>query len=150
MVIFGSIPDATINGQHLRGVKMQYLPDLNTDMSSACENLQVSLPLVRQFVSKVEESALGVKVVKGVRPDQQLVKVVNDELVNLMGGEKQDLNEPRLGPQVHRAHPWRFGGDSWTCCPVAVDAGFLCAVMPYLQLACGAQTRFPMPGGSCT
>ncbi|KAK9837742.1 hypothetical protein WJX74_004050 [Apatococcus lobatus] len=60
----------------------------------------VSLPLVRQFVKKVEESALGVKVVKGVRPDQQLVKVVNDELVSLMGGEKQDLNEPRLGPQV--------------------------------------------------
>lgn len=62
--------------------------------------MQVSLPLVRQFVKKVEESALGVKVVKGVRPDQQLVKVVNDELVSLMGGEKQDLNEPRLGPQV--------------------------------------------------
>lgn len=51
-------------------------------------------------MKKVEESALGVKVVKGVRPDQQLVKVVNDELVSLMGGEKQDLNEPRLGPQV--------------------------------------------------
>ncbi len=53
-------------------------------------------------MAKVEESALGVKVVKGVKPDQQLVKVVNDELVNLMGGEKQDLNEPRIGPQVRQ------------------------------------------------
>lgn len=62
--------------------------------------LQVSLPVVRKFVKQVEESALGVKVVKGVRPDQQLVKVVNDELIDLMGGEQQGLVSPAKGPQV--------------------------------------------------
>ena len=35
----------------------------------------VSLPVVRRFVSKVEEAALGERVVKGVAPDQKLVKV---------------------------------------------------------------------------
>ncbi|CAL5228389.1 g11512 [Coccomyxa viridis] len=60
----------------------------------------VSLPIVRQFVKSVEEKALGVKVLKGVRPDQQLVKVVNDQLVELMGGQQEDLNDPKDGPQV--------------------------------------------------
>ncbi|CAL8466014.1 g5550 [Coccomyxa elongata] len=60
----------------------------------------VSLPVVRQFVSSVEAKALGTKVIKGVRPDQQLVKVVNDQLVELMGGQQEDLNDPKDGPQV--------------------------------------------------
>ncbi|KAK9902214.1 hypothetical protein WJX75_007861 [Coccomyxa subellipsoidea] len=60
----------------------------------------VSLPVVRQFVKSVEETALGTKVLKGVRPDQQLVKVVNDQLVELMGGQQEDLNDPKDGPQV--------------------------------------------------
>lgn len=51
-------------------------------------------------MKSVEETALGTKVLKGVRPDQQLVKVVNDQLVELMGGQQQDLNDPKDGPQV--------------------------------------------------
>ena len=62
---------------------------------------QVSLPVVRRFVARVEEKALGIKVLKGVKPDQQLVKVVNDELVELMGGKAEGLVETRAGtPQV--------------------------------------------------
>ncbi len=61
---------------------------------------QVSLPTVRQFVKRVEEKALGVRVIKGVKPEQMLVRVVNDELVELMGGQKEGLNDPDDGPQV--------------------------------------------------
>ncbi|KAL4537855.1 hypothetical protein Ndes2437B_g08950 [Nannochloris sp. 'desiccata'] len=43
----------------------------------------VSLPVVRRFVAKVEQEALGAKVTKGVSPDQQLVKVVYDQLRKL-------------------------------------------------------------------
>lgn len=63
-------------------------------------DLQVSLPIVRQFVKAVEEKALGVQVIKGVKPEQMLVRVVNDELVELMGGKKEDLVDPDSGPQV--------------------------------------------------
>ena len=62
--------------------------------------LQVSLPTVRKFVKSLEEKALGTKVVKGARPDQQLVKVVNDELIALMGGKQAELNVPNDGPQA--------------------------------------------------
>lgn len=60
----------------------------------------MSLPVVRKFVKQVQETALGIKVVKGVTPDQQLVKVVSDQLIELMGGEQQDLVKPAKGPQV--------------------------------------------------
>ena len=61
----------------------------------------VSLPVVRRFVSKVEKAALGAKVTKGVTPDQQLVKVVYDELRELMGGDAATLTVPSGGdPQV--------------------------------------------------
>ena len=55
---------------------------------------------MRTFIKKVEESALGVQVIKGIKPDQQLVKVVNDQLIDLMGGQKQELVEPKKGPQA--------------------------------------------------
>jgi signal recognition particle subunit SRP54 len=74
----------------------------------------VSLPIVRQFVKSVEEKALGVKVLKGIRPDQQLVKVVNDQLVELMGGQQEDLNDPKDGPQVCPGEYWLYG-TSQTC-----------------------------------
>ena len=51
----------------------------------------VSLPVVRGFVSKVEKAALGAEVTKGVTPDQQLVKVVYDQLRELMGGSVATL-----------------------------------------------------------
>ena len=59
-------------------------------------------------MAKVEEKALGIKVVKGVKPDQQLVKVVNDELVELMGGKAEGHVETRPGtPQVReRRRGW--------------------------------------------
>ena len=65
---------------------------------------------MRQFVKSVEETALGVKVLKGVRPDQQLVKVVNDQLIQLMGGQQEDLNDPKEGPQVLIA---ALHGNAW-------------------------------------
>ncbi|GFR45739.1 hypothetical protein Agub_g7155 [Astrephomene gubernaculifera] len=46
----------------------------------------VSLPVVRRFVKRVEERALGTKVIQGVTPDVQFVKVVSSELIELMGG----------------------------------------------------------------
>lgn len=61
----------------------------------------VSLPVVRRFVSQVEQAALGAKVTKGVTPDQQLVKVVYDQLRELMGGSAATLALPQGGdPQV--------------------------------------------------
>lgn len=61
----------------------------------------VSLPVVKEFMSHVKEKALGEKVIKSIRPDQQLVKIVYDELVNLLGAEAEtELNFKAVPPVV--------------------------------------------------
>jgi signal recognition particle subunit SRP54 len=46
----------------------------------------VSLKVVRQFIASVQEKALGADVLKGLNPAQQVVKIVHDELVEILGG----------------------------------------------------------------
>ncbi|KAK8492348.1 hypothetical protein V6N13_035199 [Hibiscus sabdariffa] len=60
----------------------------------------VSLPVVRRFVQAVSDQAVGVGLIRGVKPDQQLVKIVSDELVKLMGGEVSELVFSKSGPTV--------------------------------------------------
>ncbi|KAG5553329.1 hypothetical protein RHGRI_011259 [Rhododendron griersonianum] len=70
------------------------------DIRRALLEADVSLPVVRRFVQAVSEQAVGVGVIRGVTPDQQLVKIVSDELVKLMGGEVSELVFAKSGPSV--------------------------------------------------
>ncbi|CAM6082113.1 unnamed protein product [Calypogeia fissa] len=70
------------------------------DIRRALLEADVSLPVVRKFVKNVSEKAVGTEVIRGVRPDQQLVKVVNDELVSLMGGAMAGIEYAKSGPTV--------------------------------------------------
>ena len=54
----------------------------------------VALPVVRRFIDAVTEKAIGSEVLKSVTPGQQVVKIVNDELVEMLGGSGDDA-EPR-------------------------------------------------------
>ena len=57
----------------------------------------VALPVVRDFISKVRERAVGSEVLSSVTPGQQVVKIVNDVLVEALGGEGAvplNLNAP--------------------------------------------------------
>ncbi|KAG0485813.1 hypothetical protein HPP92_009892 [Vanilla planifolia] len=70
------------------------------DIRRALLEADVSLPVVRRFVQSVSDQAVGVGLIRGVRPDQQLVKIVYDELVKLMGGEVSDLVISKSGTTV--------------------------------------------------
>lgn len=52
----------------------------------------VNLRVVKSFISKIKDKAEGEEVLKGVNPSQQLVKIVHDELVELLGKELSPLN----------------------------------------------------------
>jgi len=52
----------------------------------------VNLRVVKAFISKIKDKAEGEEVLKGVNPSQQLVKIVHDELVELLGRELSPLN----------------------------------------------------------
>lgn len=49
----------------------------------------VALPVVRDFIASVEEDAVGDRVLRSVTPGQQVVKIVHDGLVDMLGGEGQ-------------------------------------------------------------
>ncbi|XP_010490887.1 PREDICTED: signal recognition particle 54 kDa protein, chloroplastic [Camelina sativa] len=70
------------------------------DIRRALLEADVSLPVVRRFVQSVSDQAVGMGVIRGVKPDQQLVKIVHDELVKLMGGEVSELQFAKTGPTV--------------------------------------------------
>lgn len=60
----------------------------------------VNLQVVKDFVAQVQEKALGADVVSGVRPDQQFIKIVYDELLEVMGDTNVPLAEATEAPTV--------------------------------------------------
>ncbi|MGF7147417.1 signal recognition particle subunit SRP54 [Sphingomonas zeicaulis] len=60
----------------------------------------VALPVVRDFVDKVTEQAIGQQVLKSVTPGQQVVKIVNDALVEMLGSEASELSVDVTPPAV--------------------------------------------------
>ncbi|MEH0550136.1 signal recognition particle protein [Streptomyces sp. B21-101] len=60
----------------------------------------VALPVVRTFIKNVKERALGAEVSKALNPAQQVLKIVNDELVTILGGETRRLRFAKQPPTV--------------------------------------------------
>jgi signal recognition particle subunit SRP54 len=52
----------------------------------------VALPVVRDFVDKVTEQAVGAQVLRSITPGQQVVKIVHDALVDMLGADASELN----------------------------------------------------------
>lgn len=60
----------------------------------------VALPVVRRFIDQVSEQAVGQSVLKSVTPGQQVVKIVNDALVDMLGGGTAELDLNAAPPVV--------------------------------------------------
>ncbi|MGN2366046.1 signal recognition particle protein [Streptomyces luridiscabiei] len=60
----------------------------------------VALPVVRAFIANVKERARGVEVSQALNPAQQVVKIVNEELVSILGGETRRLRFAKNPPTV--------------------------------------------------
>ncbi|GAA2717689.1 MULTISPECIES: signal recognition particle protein [Streptomyces] len=60
----------------------------------------VALPVVRAFIKQVKERALGAEVSKALNPAQQFVKIVNEELIGILGGETRRLRFAKQPPTV--------------------------------------------------
>ena len=60
----------------------------------------VALPVVRDFVEKVTEQAVGQSVLRSITPGQQVVKIVNDALVDMLGAEASELKVDVTPPAV--------------------------------------------------
>src|SRR6185312_6796551 len=60
----------------------------------------VALPVVRAFIARIKERAKGAEVSGALNPAQQVVKIVNDELINILGGETRRLRLAKEPPTV--------------------------------------------------
>ena len=57
----------------------------------------VNFKVVKQFINAVKEKALGEKVISGINPEEQFIKIVNDELASIMGTANEEVNLDRTG-----------------------------------------------------
>jgi len=62
------------------------------DVRRALLDADVNFKIAKQFTDTVKQKAMGQNVLQSVKPSQMMVKIVHDELVLLMGGEKIDIN----------------------------------------------------------
>ena len=80
--------------KNLRGKGRLTEADVKTalrEVKLALLEADVSYKVVRQFTKSVQEKAVGADVMNGLNPGQMVIKIVNDELVTLMGGETAEL-----------------------------------------------------------
>ena len=61
------------------------------DVRIALLEADVALPVVKDFIGGVREKAIGTDVLKSVAPGQQVIKIVNDHLIEMLGGETAEI-----------------------------------------------------------
>lgn len=83
----GKLSESNIK-EALREVKMSLL------------EADVNYKVVKDFTAKIQEKAIGTDVLKGINPGQQFIKIVNDELVELLGGTNARLTKGVRNPTV--------------------------------------------------
>jgi signal recognition particle subunit SRP54 len=89
--------------KNLRGqgrITEDNIKDTMRDVRMALLEADVALPVVRDFVDRVKQRAIGQEVMTSLSPGQALIKVVNDELVVTMGESNEELNLSAQPPAV--------------------------------------------------
>jgi len=76
------------------------ISDAMREVRIALLEADVSLPVVKSFIAKVKEKSIGVDVSKSLNPGQMIIKIVQDELVQLMGAANDELNLAQTPPAV--------------------------------------------------
>ena len=87
----------------LRGqdkIKESNIQDGLREVRRALLAADVNLQVVNDFIREVEAKALGAEVIAGVRPDQQFIKIIYDELVQVMGETNVPLAQAEKNPTI--------------------------------------------------
>ncbi|WP_026555256.1 signal recognition particle protein [Arthrobacter sp. 35W] len=102
--MFNSLSDRlTATFKNLRGKGRLSEADVDAtvrEIRRALLDADVAVPVVREFTAKVRERALGAEVNAALNPAQQIVKIVNEELVTILGGETRRIRLAKNPPTV--------------------------------------------------
>jgi signal recognition particle subunit SRP54 len=86
------LQDAFAGFSGKREITEENMDDALREIRRAMLEADVSLRVIKAFLSRIKDRAVGEQVLKSVEPGQQLVKIVHDEMVSLLGGETQQIN----------------------------------------------------------
>lgn len=89
------------------------------EIRRALLDADVNYQVARDFTDQVKEKATGDEVLNSVTPGQQLVKIVHDELTELLGGEHVGINEPDYPPTVILVAGLQGSGKTTFCAKLA-------------------------------
>lgn len=104
--------------KNLRGKGVVTEKDIDAAMREvklALLEADVNFKVVKQFVADIKEKAMGADVMKSLTPGQQVVKIVKDELVDLMGGANSKLTYSPSGFSIYMMVGLQGTGKTTTC-----------------------------------
>lgn len=84
--------------RNLRGVgklSEENMAEALAEVRKALLSADVHFKVVREFIERVKEKCVGQEVIKSITPGQQIIKIINDELVELLGGGSNALSPVR-------------------------------------------------------
>ena len=94
--MFESLGDRLQNAlQKMKGygkITEENVSDMMREIRLALLEADVNYTVVKEFTNNVKEKALGEEVKKSLKPGEVFVKIVKDELTELLGGEQEPLN----------------------------------------------------------
>jgi len=102
--LFGNLSDRLVETfKNLRAKGKLSAADIDAtlrEIRRALLEADVALDVVKAFINAIRERALGDEVNKALNPAQQVVQIVNEELVNILGGQQRKLTFAKTGPTV--------------------------------------------------
>ncbi|WP_460690798.1 signal recognition particle protein [Nesterenkonia suensis] len=102
--MFNSLSDRlTATFKNLRGKGRLTEADIDgtaREIRRALLDADVAVPVVREFIARVKARSLGAEVSEALNPGQQVVKIVNEELVGILGGQTRELQFAKQPPTI--------------------------------------------------
>jgi len=105
---------------HTRRISEKNIGETLREIRVALLQADVALPVITDFLEKVEKKALGEEVLKGIDPGQQFIKIVYDQMVELMGPADPKLHFAVPGPTVILMAGLQGSGKTTTCGKLAL------------------------------
>jgi signal recognition particle subunit SRP54 len=85
------------------------------EVRNALLEADVNFNVVQDFMTRVTDKAVGTQLIKSIRPEQQIVKIVHDELIDLMGPGDTSIRIEKAGPTVLMLCGLQGSGKTTTC-----------------------------------
>lgn len=95
------------------------IKEITREIKLALLEADVNYKVVKEFINNIQELALGDVVLKSLTPGQQIIKIVNDQLVLLLGGSNEELTIAPKSPSVYMLCGLQGTGKTTTCAKIA-------------------------------